>query len=288
MDLLSRFGLKAATPPQCIEKIDSEGMYQLLVAVLPTFNAIAEEACNDPSAPDNFTHKFYILFYEKVFSLQAFFKQLDPTEIVQGISADEAEVKRNLARVLDELENRFVSKKGREAGPAFQRLGFERRAEPYPKLRALRRILPDDGTLSEGLFKDVNSIIRIDNKSSEKRENLLQNLSKALHFFYGLLPGARESDSPCPLRFEDYPLKHVWKLTKKLFDVVQRNWCCQCSSHARREARLNLTQCQRFETAPARGQIISSSEARFRILFPITSLDSLMWQDTEIAVKSRE
>ncbi|KAJ4315293.1 hypothetical protein N0V84_008449 [Fusarium piperis] len=288
MDVLTLFGLKAIAASNCVEHIRSEDMYELLVAVLPTFNAIAERACSDVSDPQSRTHTFYIHFYEKIFSLQAFFQKWDPTEIAQGISADEVEVKRNLVRVLDELENRFVSKKGREAGPAFQRLGFERRDEAYPKLQALKRILPDDGTLSEDFFADVNSIIRIDNKSSEKRESLLQNLSKALHFFYGMLPSTRESGSPCPLRFEDYPLKHVWKLTKKLFDVVQRNWCCQCSSHAKREARLNLTQCQRFETALVRGQVISSSEARFRILFPITSLDAVLWQDTEIAVKNRD
>ncbi|KAK1965187.1 subtilase [Colletotrichum sublineola] len=68
------------------------------------------------------------------------------------------------------------------------------------------------------------------------------------------------------------------------------NWCCQCPNsapHASRKTRLNLTEHQRFATAPDRGEDSPRNEARFRILFPTSSLD-YYWQDTEITVHNRD
>ncbi|KAK2009327.1 subtilase [Colletotrichum eremochloae] len=72
--------------------------------------------------------------------------------------------------------------------------------------------------------------------------------------------------------------------------MVQVNWCCQCPNsapHASRKTRLNLTEHQRFGTAPDRGEDSPRNEARFRILFPTSSLD-YYWQDTEITVHNRD
>ncbi|KAK2032675.1 subtilase [Colletotrichum zoysiae] len=288
MSLLSVWGF-GATSPVC----DVDDIYALLVSVLPTFIAIADRTLNTLPDEDPFTEtrKFYIRFKTVVFNLDAVLVLWDPVEPIQKLSTNEADFKKNLMRVLDELENRFVSQSGEEAGTAFRRIGFQRNNdETYPKLRALRRTLPVDNPPSEHFLTDVSCVMRIKNKSVNKQEKLLENIGQALQFFYDLLPLTTDFDSPCPLRFSDYPLKHMRKLTETLFDVVQRNWCCQCPSstfHVSRKTRLNLTQHQRFEIVPARGQVLSISEARFRVLFPTSSWD-LEWQDTEIAVNSRK
>lgn len=288
MNLWSAFR-PGATAPDC----DTDDIYTLLRTVLPTFISIAERTRNnlpDDSSSDK-TQTFYLHFLTKVYNLHAVLVQWDPTETVESFSPDEVKVQRNLMRVLDELENVFVSHKGAEAGRAFERLRFERRqGESYPKLRALRRALPGDNVLDENFLNDVDYIMRINKKSTEKRERLLRNLGQALDFFYNTQPFTTQSDSSCPIRFSDYPLRHIRKLAKTLFGVVQTNWCCQCpvnESHVSRKTRLNLTQHQRFETTPVGGQVFLNSETRFRILFP-TNSRNLEWQDTEIAVTERE
>jgi hypothetical protein len=288
MNLLSAFGLRVAPTS------DTGDIYDLLIAVLPTFIALADDNIPKwPEASESGTAmlNFYLHFKVKMFNLHAVLCIWDPTEWVQRLSVDEDEVRNNLIRVLDELESRFLSWKSKAAGSACRRLGLERRKdETYSKLRALRRILPEDDKISEELVSILTAIIRIDNKSAEKRERLLRNLDEAFSFFYSLQPVGAESDLSCPIRFSDYPLKHLWKLTERLFDVIQKNWRCQCSSspsHVSRKTRLNLTHHQRFETAPTKGQVIPNSRALFRILFPTTNALNAEWQDTEIAVNNR-
>ncbi|RSL41639.1 hypothetical protein CEP54_015753 [Fusarium duplospermum] len=266
----------------------TDDLCALLRAVLPTFIAMAERTRNslpDASSPDE-TRTFYLLFNSHVFNLYAVLVQWNPAETVRRFPADEVKVENNLKRILDELENVFVSQKGEEAGRAFERLGFKRReCESYPKLRALRRTLPKDNTLDEDFLNDIDYIMRIHRKSAEKQQTLLQNLEQALDFFYNIQQFTTELES-CPINFSEYPLQHVRELAEKLFGVVQTNWCCPCRTgkfHADRKTRLSLTQHQRFETTPAREKAVSRSEARFRILFPTNSHD-LEWQDTEIAV----
>ncbi|KAJ4179988.1 hypothetical protein NW755_012028 [Fusarium falciforme] len=163
----------------------------------------------DDSSSDK-TRTFYLHFHTKVYNLYAVLVQWDPAETVQRLSADETEVQKNLMIVLSELEKVFVSQKGVEAGRAFKRLRFERRqGESYPKLRALRRTLPKNGTLDDDFLKDVHYIMRINKKSAKKQEELLWNLGEALQFFYNLQPFTSESDPSCPIRFSDYPLKHA-------------------------------------------------------------------------------
>ncbi|RSL95714.1 hypothetical protein CDV31_013772 [Fusarium ambrosium] len=285
MDWRSLLGLRPTTPA-----CDTDDICALLKAVLPTFIAIAQRRLPDASVADEI-QTFYLLFYNQVFNLDVVLVQWDPTETVQRLPADEEKVSRNLMRILDELENVFVSRKGEAAGLAFQSLGFKReQGETYPKLRALKRILLQNNAMNESFLNDVDHIMRIHKKSAEKRESLLRNLGQALQFFYNLQPFTSESDLPCPIRFQNYPLKHVRRLANTLFDVVKTNWCCQCpgsASHVSRNTRLNLTQHQRFDTTPARGQVFANSEIRFRLLFP-TNSRNIEWQDTEISVTERD
>ncbi|KAM0414539.1 hypothetical protein ACHAPT_013619 [Fusarium lateritium] len=288
MGLFPKLGFGTAAPV-----CNTEDIYDLLIAVLPTFISLAYCIWRrlDASEDSTVTQDFYLHFRAKVVNLHAVLFVWNPLETVQSLSTDEAEVKKNLLRILDELETRFLSWKGEEVGAACRRLQLERRKdETYPKLRALRRILPEDDNLNENFVSALTVIIRIDNKRADKREKLLQNLDQALGFFYNLQPSPAESESSCFKRFSDYPLRHVRKFTNALFEVLQRNWSYQCPNNRcriDRKTRLNLTRYQRFDTAPSHGQVLPNSQVDFGMLFPINSR-VLEWQDTKISVNNRE
>lgn len=254
MDLLLSLGLKAAS-----ETFSNDDLHALLVAVLPTFISVAErrrDGLSDPANADTFTNKerFYLHFNTVAYNLNAFLTQWEPNESIRKLSEEENEIKKHMMKILGELEHCFISQKVEKAGRAFKCLGLERRDSEkymYPKLRALARILPEDETFDENFLGHVDCIIRIDHKAPEKQDKLLQIFGHALDFFYKLLPDTSQSDSQCPLRLSDYPMKHVRKLATALFEVLQSNWHCQCpggSSHVNRKTRLNLTQNQRFGT----------------------------------------
>ncbi|KAI1739866.1 subtilase [Xylaria scruposa] len=279
MDLLKLSWLRAAPPVY-----DKENIYHLLIAVLPTFIALAEDTGKDDETG------FCLDFRSKLFNLHAVLHFWNPTELVQRLSKDEDEVRNNLLRVLDELESRFLSWKSIEAALAGKRLGLGcKKDETYPKLRTLRGILGQREDCEE-LMSTLTNIIRIYNKNVKKRQQLLKNLDQACNFFYSLLPAEAESDSSCPMRFSDYPMKHLRELTKILFNVIQKNWLCQrpsCPSHNGRKTRLNLTHHQHFGIAPTQKYTIPDNRATFRILFP-TNSDEAEWQDTEIAIKHQD
>ncbi|KDN64032.1 putative subtilase [Colletotrichum sublineola] len=277
MYVLSVLGLDRITAPVC----DTEDLHALLVDVLPTFSDIAERTRNELPDSDGSTTEalqFYTRFNADVFNL------LSGDEVRTGVT-------KHLTNILNELEIRFVTQKDEKARSAFRRLGFERReADIYPKLRALVRTLPEDGARGEDFLTNVHHITRITRTKSKHQRELLRILAEALVFFYGLLDYITEPDSPCPLRFSNYPPRNMYQFTEKLFNMVQVNWCCQCPNsapHASRKTRLNLTEHQRFATAPDRGEDSPRNEARFRILFPTSSLD-YYWQDTEITVHNRD
>ncbi|RFN50789.1 subtilisin-like protease [Fusarium flagelliforme] len=273
-----------ATAPNC----ETEDVCELLRTILPIFDVIVERARHGLSDGSE-VEIFYLDFNVRVIGLLAVLVKWDPAGTVQRLPAEELKLKTNLMRVLDELENVFVSQKGQDAEPAYKRLGFDRRqTETYPKLRALKRVLPHDDEVDEQFFSDVNCIIRVYRKSPEKRTRMLNNLQQALDFLYSTQPFAFEADPTCPIRFSDYPLKHVRKLATTLFDVVQKNWSCQCRSTSlvSRNTRLNLTQYQRFETFHHSEQVFINRDTRFRVLFPTTS-SAADWQDTEITVTER-
>ncbi|KAF7517069.1 hypothetical protein G7054_g13928 [Neopestalotiopsis clavispora] len=271
---------------------DTNDLYELLVAVLPTFSQVAQRAHDlcEPANPqdNNSKQEFYLSFLAKTFNLYAVLERCNPVEVARGRPKDEADVQRILYQVLDELENRFLSQQRFQS--AFELLGLERHSDAkiYPKLVALKRRLPEADVLDEEFLTAISLIIRIDSRNPKKRGNLLLKLDQALKLIYKLVLPSMDSDSECPERFLDYPLRHVWTLTKTLFESIQTNWCCQCSHsslHVSRKTRLSLTQHQQFEITPARGEIISKRKARFRLLFPVSSQD-LKWQHTEVAVVS--
>ncbi|KAJ4123171.1 hypothetical protein NW768_009699 [Fusarium equiseti] len=262
----------------------------LLTAVLPVFEAITERIrsnLSDASAAGEFYRDFYVA----IFSLLAVLVKWDPAEDVQRPQEDQSDLKTNIMKVLDQLENVFISsKKSEGARWAMKRLGFERKNETYPKLRALKRVLPHDRAMNEDFLDDIDRIIRVYKSKSHDRAKMLDTLQQALGFLWSMHPSNLETDLSCPIRWEDYPLRRVWKFAKRLFDVVQKNWSCQCcgsTSHVSRKTRLNLTHHQRFETVSPAGQVLLSSDAHWRVLFPTTSR-AAEWQDTEITVTERD
>ncbi|KAK1254162.1 hypothetical protein MKX08_008157 [Trichoderma sp. CBMAI-0020] len=287
---------KAPAPVCSIEDI-----YELLVAVLPTFIALAEINYSLLEAAENSEalRSFYIDFKAKAYNLHSALHIWGPFETLQRLSAED-EIRDELSRVLHELETRFLSWNSKNARVC-RRLGLQRKeGEAYPKLRALRRILPDDDRLDEESVTALTAIVRIDNNRAAKQKQLLRSLQSASSFLYDLQPSSIEDGSSCTTRFTDYPLQHIKGLTKTLFEVLSKNWpwpchClgashlpqCPVASHVNRKTRLNLTQHQRFETAPRHGQSLSRTKALFRILFP-TDMPSEHWQDTEIVIHSRE
>lgn len=280
-----------------------EDTYELLVAVLPTFIALAETNYSLLEVTENneALKSFYIGFKADAFNLHSALHIWGAFETLQKLSTDECEdeIRNELSRVLHELENRFLS--WSKNARVCKTLGLQRKeGETYPKLRALERLIPDDDRLDEDFVTALTAIIRIGNSSSSKRNQLLHSLQSASSFLYDLQPSSTEDGSSCTTRFTDYPLQHLKGLTKTLFDVLSKNWPwpCQClgtshlpqcpvATHINRKTRLNLTQHQRFETAPRHGQSLSRSKALFRILFP-TDMPNDQWQDTEIVIHSRE
>lgn len=278
-----------------------EDIYDLLVAVLPIFIALAEinhsllETTENSEALKN----FYTQFIAGAFNLHSALHTWGPFETLQKLSIlkYEKEARNELSRVLCELETRFLSWNGEKA-KVCRSLGLERKDKTYPKLRALRRILSEEDSLDEDSVNALTAIIRIDNKSSSKRNQLLHSLQSASSFLYDLQPYSIENSSSCTIRFTDYPFQHVKGFTTMLFEVLSKNWPCRCpgnshlsqcpvASHISRKTRLNLTQHQRFEIVPRYGQKFSRSKALFRILFP-TGLRHIEWQDTDIIIHDKE
>lgn len=285
-----------------------EDVYALLVAVLPTFIALAEmnhsllEATEDREALEALEalESFYINFKAGAQNLYTVLHRWGHYETLQKLLLYEYkdQVRNELERVLKQLEKRFLSWNGKNARVC-KSLGLQpKEGEIYPKLRALRRILPQDDILDEDSVNALTDIIRIDNSSSSKRQQLLDSLQLAFAILDDSQLSSAENSSSCTIKFEHYPLQHIKGLTKKLFEVLSRNWPCRCpstphlpqcpgASHISRKTRLNLTQHQRFETVPRHGQTLPRNQALFRILFP-TDTPYDHWQDTEIIIHSRE
>ncbi|KLU81029.1 hypothetical protein MAPG_00124 [Magnaporthiopsis poae ATCC 64411] len=304
MPLLS---LTASFFAQTAPAPDSEELSLLLKAVLPTFIAAVDRRrdvlleVDSPEAPlqstqssDKLLGDFYLRLYVGLVNLQAVLVQWSPEDMIQSSSAEEDQMKRLLGAVLSCLEERFLSRKEKNAGPAFKRLGIEQTyGTTLWKLRALRkskRMPARDQEMPESYLRDIDLVVRLESKKAAKRDELLGAVEAAFEFFAGIQLFAGEPTSSCPLQYLSYPMKHVSKRTKALFVVVQSKWSCQCDgspSHVSRKARLNLTQHQRFDTAPVRGARLPDDVHWYRIFFPTTAHE-IEWQDTDIAVDSRE
>lgn len=304
MSFLSFLGPLAPAPAT---ECDIEDLASLLKAVLPTFIAtvdrtrqglpepdLSETRSRSTSARADAIRTFYHELFASLTNLQVVLTLWNPSEIVQSSSADEVLMKSKLEIALNGLDGCFLSRKAEMASSAFKRLGIEHKGDSsFWKLRALKRSkrMPSrDEEMPEDYLEDVSLVIRMDSKRSDKRNKLLHDIQAAVAFFHHLELFEGGSYQPCPLHYSSYPMRYVTSLSKNLFTVVQSSWTCQCDGstlHVSRRARLNLTQHQRFDTAPVRGSQVSEKEHCFRVLFP-TAAREIEWQDTDITIDTRE
>lgn len=290
---------------------DSEELSSLLKAVLPTFIAAVdrrrdallelhslETPPHSTQPVDKLLWDFYPRLYAGLMNLQAVLVQWSPEDLIQSSSAEEAQMRLLLGAVLSCIEERFLSRKEKNAGPAFKRLGIEQTGgTTLWKLRALgqsKRLPMRDEEMPQSYLHDIDLVIRFDSKRAAKRDELLRVVEAAFEFFIELQFFNGEPTSSCPLQYLNYPMKHVSKLTKTLFGVIQSKWSCQCNgsqSHVSRKARWNLTQHQRFDTTPIRDAVRKPTSGNdvqsYRVFFPTTARET-EWQDTDIAVDFRQ
>lgn len=277
--------------------------YELLVTVLPIFAALAEihrsrlEATDESKVQVLMT--FYFRFKVLAYVLSSELQRWHDFEWLQRflLYKNKDEVQRTLSGILNELEALFLSWKGEKA-IICESLGLQRKeGESYPKLSALRRILPENDILNESFITALDSIIKIDSSRSSKRKQLLDSLESAISSLDDLHPFPIEYSSSSPMDFAQYPLQHMKGFMRTLFEVLSKNWPCQCfgashspqcpAAHISSKIRLDLTQYQRFEPVPSLDQSFSKSRGLFRVLFPTDALHD-HWQVTEIIIHSRE
>ncbi|CEJ81249.1 hypothetical protein VHEMI01389 [[Torrubiella] hemipterigena] len=264
-------------------------LLNLLVHVLPTFAAVAmlsqDAECHNSSGRigDNILNRreFNQEFHIKTVALHAILTNIDLNSINATADLDSA-----LLQVLDILENSFVSWTG-NAKKIADDLGLQRQKNVvYPKLCALRELLPDyKSPASFNILNSLTQITRTYSNSVSKREKILNTFDGAFATAQSLLPNI-ESRVDCPLLLLDYPAKGQHECSETLFTVLRKRWICECNSllHLGRPMKLNLTQHQRFEMERVSGCEDVGNQAQFRLLFP-TSAGSLRWQHADIAVK---
>ncbi|KND93691.1 hypothetical protein TOPH_01468, partial [Tolypocladium ophioglossoides CBS 100239] len=287
----------AAPAPIC----DVDDLHELLLAVLPAFATLARDiidGADDATTAlravlDKSDPRFYFEFYSSIFALNGIFHVTDLARSAQNHTADEEKIRTTLMLVLDELESRFLS---RRRLPILVPTGFSldnSNDETYPKLRALRRSLPEDGATDQTTINRLRDIVRIASSNPAKRSTLLCRLEQANIFSGPQFACPDNNDGlPCPVRFEAYPSKHVRRLANSLHRLLQQRWSCNTScgcrvtAHIARKTQLSLTAYRHFETAPVHNQISSASQARFRILFP-TGHGAFEWQDSQIHVNDQ-
>ncbi|CEJ93523.1 hypothetical protein VHEMI09104 [[Torrubiella] hemipterigena] len=270
---------------------NTDDLTNLLVAVLPTFIGVAKRAWDQ--IPDRqegepieivTRRDFYQNFYAKAFSLFALLSRHD----IDPGNSDTTSLSNLLLKLLDMLENAFISWKDPSAIVVCSQLGLDRRpTDLYPKLYALWRIVPDDGIeVNESVAKSLGIIIQVYSRKAEKRRNILNNLVALFSHLDSAQSYLDQQNSECPLRFDNYPIKNLRRFLATLFLVLEKSWRCKCESiaHSSRAIKLNLTQHRRFETRPLDGQHVLQNKALFRVMFP-TSFGPPRWQNTDITVK---
>lgn len=208
----SLFGNSAQTAPAP----DSEKLSLLLKAVLPTFIAAVDKRrhalpeLDSPEAPmqstqpsDKLLGDFYLRLYVGLTNLQAVLVQWSPEDIIQSFSAEEDQMKQLLEAVLSCLKKRFLSRKKKNAGPAFKRLGIEQTCgTAFWKLRALKkskRMPTRDEEMPEPYLRDIDLVVRLESKKAAKRDELLRVVEAAFEFFTGIQLFAGEPTSFYPL-----------------------------------------------------------------------------------------
>lgn len=268
-------------------------LFGVLKDVLPTFAAIAKLAFDDPCRPSEerwdeevkFIRDFYLHFHIRALSL---LEALSGYDFDPSSSVEHRLATKNLSRVLNDLENSFALKNDSDRAIRRQ-LGFdEQMNRAYPKLRALHRILPSDGSLfPEAELASLSLIIRLHSSKPEKCTNILVALEDAVNRIVGLRPDT-QSMSTCPLRFTDYPAKDLRIFSTMLFKALERSWKCQCNNHVllNRPIKLNLTRYQRFELKSLSRRELGRNLALFQVLFP-TSTGALFWKHMDVTVQTQ-
>lgn len=290
MDLIP--GIKTLFFADVVPSCSTDDLFQLLRDTLPTFVAIAK--FNGDLIPDRFedespeiaaTRKFYQNYYVKSEILSASLSVFD----IDLIPPTAAELSQALTHVLEDLEHALSPLDKPKTLGVCQKLDLRFESnESHPRIRALLRILPEEGEISETNLWLLSQNVRLFSKRAKNRGDMLHHLTIAFDALDRVQP-EELMYSKCPLRFSDYPVKHVRKFSKILFGALETGWHCDCNTHLhlKRAMKINLTHHQRFETAPVYGCTPSQRKALFRILFP-TSLGVPHWQDTDIAVREIE
>lgn len=291
LPILSLTGLAAAFQPvsECTSSADEA--LRLLTAVLPTFIAIAKSVADDlpdrcpGEAPEiTETRDFYHEYYTKAVNVEAGLRIND----VEGAVSWPVKTIRIFRQLLEDMNGAFLSPKNPEITEIYRQLGFEyRKQEEYGKLRALFRILPEDDKLNEASLALLSRTIRLQSKRTADRAKILGYFDRAFDILTPM-DAVSDENPACPRHFSRYPVKHVCKVSKTLFNVLEKSWNCNCYSdfHLKRAMKLNLTQHQCFETARPQGYNQVQQNVLFRIMFPTKHIKP-RWQDADIAVRER-
>lgn len=279
----SWFGVRASPPV-----LSEREVLRRLLHILPAFTSLAKWDMDDLGRADavenkdfRTRHDFYNILYPKLSSIQAALTILDPdlTEITPN----------TLLAVLDEFEKSFLSWK-KETDSIYKHLEFQRhRDDRHPKLKAMQAILPENKfEIDSQVLGSLRGIIRLYHKKAEDRDSVISALDQAFNYLMSMQPRG-QSETNCPLRFSDYPVKHMRKFSRGLIVVLQERWKCTCGSpcHRRRVLKLDLTQYQRFETGPCRELTVMQDKARFRVMFP-TGTGALHWKGADISVRDNQ
>ncbi|CEJ88375.1 hypothetical protein VHEMI04702 [[Torrubiella] hemipterigena] len=288
MSLVASLKAYIYTQPAAVPKTDK--LVYSLTAALSVVVTVAQLTWADlpdyDEAESNKTtikRQFYQNFIVQAVTLLGALKTFD----LESVSGPNPQLDNALLKVHDSLENTCASWTNADGVKACDAVGVKRRAtDLYPKVYALGRLQPDEGEVSDKIARYVARLIHICSSNAEKRSKILSSIDVAFNALQKTSSFDDNAVHHCPLRFTDYPFKHVRQLSATLFGAIEKCWRCPCNTplHLSRAMKLNLTHYQHFETAPRYGHTISPKTVLFRIMFP-TSLAIPHWQATDVAVR---
>lgn len=291
MSLVS--GLKALIYTTTVPAPTTTELIDSLTAVLPILLAVAQLAWVDlpdyeetESSKTTIKRQFYQNFLVQAVTLLGALKTFD----IDSSGGPGSQLDNALRKVNDALESSCASWTSTDGEKACVLAGAEHRADdPYPKLYAIARLHPDEGDVSDALARKIAPLIQLCSSKADKRGRILSAINVAFTVLQNVQSFDKETVYHCPVRFADYPFKHIRQHSATIFCAIDKCWSCHCdtSLHKIRAMKLNLTHHQHFETAPRYGCSFSQKQALFRIMFP-TSLEIPDWQATDIAVRDVE
>ncbi|KAH6697366.1 hypothetical protein F5X68DRAFT_226745 [Plectosphaerella plurivora] len=291
--------LPQGSPVAC----DIDDLHRLLCDVLHPFDVLSEHILGgcDEAVSNSPLLESDTLFYQK-FRTQAYIlrdalgRRRDLTRWGEKNDISEEDILHHLLLALDELESRFLSRRRLIlswgwANPS----GIS--AESYPKLRVLQKSLHVSGLMGSSLpdkiaLEKIINVVQIASKDPVKRQKTLNGLTQAADFFSDPAFINPDSHEDCPLRFEDYPYRHVREVASSTYDVLVQKWSCRtrlgCTirSHAVPSVQLSLTAYRGFGLTPPPGKRKTSvPQTNFRLLFP-TGRAPVAWQNSKISVRN--